>query len=87
MGSILTRKLFWLIAITVLSAALKIFVNYKRYARVLRYLTLSLFVIGNNRSIMKKKVNGRMSNTLGWITTIAMSIAAAALLLTLGAGQ
>ena len=37
--------------------------------------------------IMKNKVNGRVSNTLGWITTIAMSIAAVALLLTMGAGQ
>ena len=36
---------------------------------------------------MKSKVNGRVSNTLGWITTTAMSIAAVALLLTLGAGQ
>ena len=33
----------WLIAITVLSTTLEIFIDYKRYARVLRYLTLSLF--------------------------------------------
>lgn len=33
----------WLIAITSLSVVLEIFVDYKRYARVLRYLTLSLF--------------------------------------------
>jgi len=46
-----------------------------------------IMLIGNNRSIMKSKVNGRVSNTLGWITTIAMSVAAVALLLTLGAGQ
>jgi hypothetical protein len=38
-------------------------------------------------SLTPFKVNGRVGNTLGWITTIAMSIAAAALLLTLGAGQ
>jgi Mn2+/Fe2+ NRAMP family transporter len=50
-------------------------------------LLIMIMLIGNNRSIMKKKVNGCMSNTLGWISTIAMSIAAAALLLTLGAGQ
>jgi hypothetical protein len=30
-----------------------------------------IMLIGNNRSIMKSKVNGRVSNTLGWITTIA----------------
>jgi NRAMP (natural resistance-associated macrophage protein)-like metal ion transporter len=35
--------LVWLIAITLLSVVLEIFVAYKRYARVLRYLTLSLF--------------------------------------------
>jgi NRAMP (natural resistance-associated macrophage protein)-like metal ion transporter len=50
-------------------------------------LLVMIMLIGNNRSIMKSKVNGRVSNTLGWITTIAMSIAAVALLLTLGAGQ
>jgi len=50
-------------------------------------LLVMIMLIGNNRSIMKSKVNGRVSNTLGWITTIAMSVAAVALLLTLGAGQ
>ena len=35
--------LVWLIAITLLSVVLEIFIDYKRYARVLRYLTLSLF--------------------------------------------
>ena len=49
-------------------------------------LLLMIMLIGNNRTIMKSKVNGRVSNTLGWITTIAMSIAALALLLTLGVG-
>ena len=50
-------------------------------------LLVMIMLIGNNGSIMKSKVNGRVSNTLGWITTIAMSVAAVALLLTLGAGQ
>ena len=50
-------------------------------------LLVMIMLIGKNRSIMKSKVNGRMSNTLGWIATIAMSIAAVALLLTLGSGQ
>jgi NRAMP (natural resistance-associated macrophage protein)-like metal ion transporter len=49
-------------------------------------LLLTIMLIGNNRSIMKSKVNGRLSNTLGWIATIAMTIAAVALLVTLGAG-
>jgi NRAMP (natural resistance-associated macrophage protein)-like metal ion transporter len=49
-------------------------------------LLVIIMLIGKNRSIMKGKINGRVSNTLGWITTIAMSIAAVALLLTLGMG-
>jgi len=35
--------LAWLLAITFISATLEIFLNYKQYARVLRFLTLSLF--------------------------------------------
>jgi Mn2+/Fe2+ NRAMP family transporter len=46
-----------------------------------------IMLIGNNRSIMKDKVNSRISNTLGWSTTAAMTIAAVALLLILGLGQ
>jgi NRAMP (natural resistance-associated macrophage protein)-like metal ion transporter len=33
----------WLLAMTLLTGLLEIFVSYKRYARVLRFLTLSLF--------------------------------------------
>ncbi len=47
-------------------------------------LLLMIMLIGNNRRIMKDKVNSRISNTLGWITTVSMAIAAVALLLTLG---
>jgi len=50
-------------------------------------LLLMIMLIGNNRSIMKDKVNSRISNTLGWSTTAAMTIAAVALLLILGLGQ
>ena len=49
-------------------------------------LLVMIMLIGNNRSIMKSRVNRGMSNTLGWIATIAMSIAAGALLLMLGTG-
>ena len=45
-----------------------------------------IMLIGNNRKIMKNKVNGRISNLLGWITTVAMTIAAVALLISLGLG-
>jgi Mn2+/Fe2+ NRAMP family transporter len=39
-----------------------------------------ILLIGNNRQVMKDKINGRASNVLGWFTTIAMTGAAAALL-------
>ena len=44
-------------------------------------------LIGNNRKIIEDKVNGRVSNILGWFTTIAMTIAAAAVLWTFRIGQ
>jgi NRAMP (natural resistance-associated macrophage protein)-like metal ion transporter len=44
-------------------------------------LLLMLMLITNNRRIMGKRVNGRLSNTIGWLTTLAMTVAAAALLL------
>lgn len=50
-------------------------------------LLLMIMLIGNNRGIMKDKVNSRISNILGWLTTAAMTLAAAALLLTTGLGQ
>ncbi|MEW6001864.1 MAG: divalent metal cation transporter [Nitrospirota bacterium] len=50
-------------------------------------LLLMIMLIANNHSIMKDKVNSRISNTLGWITTVAMTIAAVMLLLILGTGR
>ncbi len=44
-------------------------------------LLLMIMLISNNHKIMSEKVNGRISNTLGWITTVAMTIAAVALIL------
>jgi NRAMP (natural resistance-associated macrophage protein)-like metal ion transporter len=46
-----------------------------------------IMLIGNNRKIMKDKVNGRASNILGWVTTIAMTVATAALIWTFCYGQ
>jgi NRAMP (natural resistance-associated macrophage protein)-like metal ion transporter len=46
-------------------------------------LLFMIMLIGNNPKIMKKRVNGPASNALGWITTLAMAIAASALLLSL----
>jgi len=47
-------------------------------------LLFMIMLISNNQKIMKDKVNGLASNAMGWVTTIGMSIAALALLLSLG---
>ncbi len=59
------------------------------YAAVLNGIVapLLLFMImlmSNNRKIMQNQTNGRTSNILGWIATIAMGIAAVALLISFG---
>ena len=46
-----------------------------------------IMLIGNNPKIMKDKLNGKASNLFGWFTTIAMTMAAAALLWTVRSGQ
>ena len=50
-------------------------------------LLLMVMLISNNSKIMDGKTNGRLSNILGWMTTIAMALAAVALLFTLGSGK
>ena len=62
------------------------------YAAVLNGIVapLLLFIImliSNNRKIMQNKTNGCVSNILGWIATIAMGVAAVALLISLGVGK
>lgn len=46
-------------------------------------LLLMIMLISNNQKIMQNKANGLLSNAMGWITTIGMSIAAIALLMSL----
>ncbi len=46
-------------------------------------LLFMIMLISNNRKIMQHKTNGRVSNTLGWIATIAMGVAAVALLISM----
>jgi NRAMP (natural resistance-associated macrophage protein)-like metal ion transporter len=43
--------------------------------------------ISNNRKIMQDKTNGRVSNILGWTATIALGMAAIALLFSLAIGK
>ncbi len=50
-------------------------------------LLIMIMLISNNRRIMQTKTNGKVANTLGWITTVGMTVAAAALLLSLGSRQ
>ncbi len=49
-------------------------------------LLFMIMLIGNNRGIMKDKVNSLFSNILGWITTVVMTVIAVGLLLTVGIG-
>jgi Mn2+/Fe2+ NRAMP family transporter len=42
-------------------------------------LLLMIMLISNDRQIMKSKVNGPVSQVLGWLTTVIMTSAAMAL--------
>src|SRR6266498_1328751 len=62
------------------------------YAAVLNGLVAPLLLfmimlISNNRKIMQTQTNGPTSNILGWVTTIAMGVAAVALLFSFGLGK
>jgi Mn2+/Fe2+ NRAMP family transporter len=50
-------------------------------------LLFMIMLISNNRKIMQNNTNGRVSNILGWIATIAMGAAAVALLISLSIGK
>lgn len=50
-------------------------------------LLFMIMLISNNRQIMRDKTNPRAANILGWITTIAMAVAAAALLISMAVGK
>ena len=45
-------------------------------------LLIVIMLIANNGEIMGKRVNGRWTNLLGWATTIVMTVAAVALVIT-----
>ncbi len=47
-------------------------------------LLVLIMLIANNRTIMGKRVNGRGSNLLGWLTAVLMTAAAVALVFTWG---
>jgi hypothetical protein len=46
-----------------------------------------ILLMSNNRTIMQENVNGRVANILWWVTTLAMTMAAGALLVTFSAGR
>jgi NRAMP (natural resistance-associated macrophage protein)-like metal ion transporter len=50
-------------------------------------LLLMLMLITNNRGIMHRRVNGWLSNILGWLTTLAMTGAGVALLVSMALGH
>jgi Mn2+/Fe2+ NRAMP family transporter len=43
-----------------------------------------LMIIGNNKTIMGERLNGRRSNLVGWLATFVMFVAAIALILNWG---
>ena len=47
-------------------------------------ILIAVMKIANDREILKDKINGRLSNVIGWITVMIMGIAVAILLLTWG---
>jgi NRAMP (natural resistance-associated macrophage protein)-like metal ion transporter len=47
-------------------------------------LMVLIMIIGNNKKIMKNHTNSLFSNVMGWIITIVMSLAAIAMLVTIG---
>jgi NRAMP (natural resistance-associated macrophage protein)-like metal ion transporter len=47
-------------------------------------LMVLIMLVANNRRIMQNRTNGRLTNTLGWLATIAMFTAAIALVVTWG---
>ncbi len=49
-------------------------------------LMVLLMLISNDRKIMRNRVNGRLSNWMGWLTVLIMSVSAIALLVSLIAG-
>jgi Mn2+/Fe2+ NRAMP family transporter len=45
-------------------------------------LLVMIMVVANNRKIMGKRTNGRVTNVLGWATAIVMFLAAGVLVVT-----
>jgi len=49
-------------------------------------LLIVIMLIANNKKIMGKRVNGRVTNILGWLTAAIMTVAAIALIITFKTG-
>ena len=49
-------------------------------------LLIVIMLIANNQKIMGKRTNGRVSNFLGWLTAVIMTVAAVALIITFKTG-
>ena len=47
-------------------------------------ILIAVMKIANDKKILKDKINGRVSNVIGWITVMIMGIAVVILLLTWG---
>jgi len=47
-------------------------------------LLVVIMLVSNNKKVMGQRVNGKLTNFLGWTTTILMSVAALGMFLTWG---
>jgi Mn2+/Fe2+ NRAMP family transporter len=47
-------------------------------------LLVVIMLVSNNKNVMGKRVNGKLTNFLGWNTTILISVAALGMVLTWG---
>jgi Mn2+/Fe2+ NRAMP family transporter len=47
-------------------------------------ILIVIMLVANNKAVLGREVNGTAANIMGWITTVAMFVAAIALVLTWG---
>jgi Mn2+/Fe2+ NRAMP family transporter len=47
-------------------------------------LLVMIMLVSNNKKVMGKRVNGRLTNFIGWITAVVMSAAALGMFVTWG---
>lgn len=59
----------------------------EHYSRKVLYVTVSMLMIANRKDIVGQFVNSRVSNALGWMIVLIMTLAGLALIVNLATGQ